>query len=476
MAEDRWYHFSDDEEDALLDRAYDRWEQLGGAAATRGPLFQFHMQPICRQRRWREVVERAQFNAQLRQLRDPVAGDNIGMALTEALHHAIEAELDREQRPAHHFVNFSITAHGFTHAYQTTNFTVGEFLQRTARLDEMLATLASKLNSNEAFNPDRGFQVDVVFVTMPGPGSGRHKQRNAGRLCLDRDNKKKKCIITIKNRDALCCARHIVTMGAHCHKDQGVDELRQWDSLKKGYPVQQRQAQALHQQAGVAEGPSRLPKLHQFQQALGPQYQLLVMTRMKPFFPIFKGPAAPHQIRLLKSNDHFDGCTSFPAFVNCSYYCVDCERGFNTNDRPNHICQGRRCSACGRFDCQDYVRSTRPTDYSPLCHCKFYGGYCKRHHVVSKQCQSIKTCLKCQAQYTVVPNQRHQCGHAKCPVCQEWVPIQDHKCYIQPVVENEESEPTEEGGGGMVAPFLPCLFTRILKPCKMQKECLWLIC
>ena len=174
MAEDHWYHFSDEDEDALLNRAYDRWEQLGGAAAARGPLFQFTMQPIGRRRRWRDVVERAQFNAQLRQLRDPVAGDNIGMALTEALHHAIEAELDREQRPAHHFVNFAITAHGFTHAYQTANFTVGEFLQRTARLDEMLATLAGKLNSNEAFNPDRGFQVDVVFVSMPGPGSGRH--------------------------------------------------------------------------------------------------------------------------------------------------------------------------------------------------------------------------------------------------------------------------------------------------------------
>ena len=189
MAEDHWYHFSDDEEeDALLDRAYDRWEQLGGAAAARGPLFQFTMQPIGRRRRWREVVKRAQFNAQLR---DPVPGDNIGMALTEALHQAIESELDREQRPAHHFVNFAITAHGFTHAYQTANFTVGEFLQRTACLDEMLATVAGKLSSNEAFNPDRGFQVDVVFVSTPGPGSGRHKQRNAGRLCLDRDNKKK---------------------------------------------------------------------------------------------------------------------------------------------------------------------------------------------------------------------------------------------------------------------------------------------
>ena len=31
MAEDPWYPVSDeDEEDALLNRAYDRWEQLGG--------------------------------------------------------------------------------------------------------------------------------------------------------------------------------------------------------------------------------------------------------------------------------------------------------------------------------------------------------------------------------------------------------------------------------------------------------------
>ena len=86
MAEDDWYDVSDEEDDALLNRAYDRWEQLGGAVPARGPLFQFTMQPIGRRRRWRDVVERAQFNAQLRQLRDPGPGDNIGMALTEALH------------------------------------------------------------------------------------------------------------------------------------------------------------------------------------------------------------------------------------------------------------------------------------------------------------------------------------------------------------------------------------------------------
>ena len=117
------------------------------------------------------------------------------MALTEALHNAIETELEREQRPAHHFVNFAITAHGFTHAYQAANFTVGEFLQRTARLDEMLSTLAGKLNDNESFNPERGCQVDVVFVSMPGPGSGRGHKRNPGRRCLDRENKKKQHIV-----------------------------------------------------------------------------------------------------------------------------------------------------------------------------------------------------------------------------------------------------------------------------------------
>ena len=82
-------------------------------------------------------------------------------------------------------------------------------------------------------------------------------------------------------------------MRAHCHKDQGVDGFRQWDNLKRGLPVQLHQAQELHRQAGVAEGPYGLEELRQFRQALEPQCQLLVMTLMKPFFLIFKRPAAP---------------------------------------------------------------------------------------------------------------------------------------------------------------------------------------
>ena len=182
---------------------------------------------------------------------------------------------------------------------------------------------------------------------------------------LDRENKKKKCIITIRNRDALCCARTIVTMRAHCHKDQSVDALRQWDSLKKGYPVQKRQAQALHREAGVAERPCGVPELRQFQQALGSQYQLLVMTRMKPFFLIFKGPAAPHQIRLLKSNEHYDGCTSFPAFVNRSYFCLDCEKGFNTNNREIITVKGDVAKRVGALIVRIMCVGTGPPTVAP---------------------------------------------------------------------------------------------------------------
>lgn len=292
MADD-YYPFSDEgeREDEILDQAMERWEQMGGGSVV-SPLFKFKMLAIGKRRQWRNVVQRQNFNAELIQLRDARPSDNIGNQLTEALYQAIETELIRQNRPAHHFINFAITANAFAHAYQSANFTVGEFFKRTARLDEMLQKFSGKLNSNQSFNPSEGFSVDVVFVKMPGKGKGRQKN-NAGQRCLEKENKKKS-IISINNTDDLCCARAIMTMQAHCHKAEGTEGHRQWENMQRGLPVQQKKARELHQQAGVPEGSCGLPELTKFQEALGPPYQLLVMTRMKPFFLIFKGPPAPH--------------------------------------------------------------------------------------------------------------------------------------------------------------------------------------
>lgn len=366
----------DDEEDALFLQAAQRFEQVGGNPL--GPLFTFTLHPIGSRRRWRNVVRGLQYRADLVQQRPPQPTDNLGLALAEALFDSIHRQIEREGRPPTDLVNFSIQAHGFTHAYQTLNFTVGEFLERSVRLNELLQTLAGKLNSNESFDHRQQFLVDLHLIAMPTPGRGRGHKRDVGRRCLDRVNKKKQCIITIKNRDDLCCARAIVTMRAHCHREESADAHRRWFNCRDGYPVQGHLARALHDQAGVARGACGLEELAAFQTALSPHYQLLVLCRSKPFFLLFRGvfgewraPHATHQIRLIKSDEHYDGCTSYPAFVNRSYWCHLCGKGYNVEEAEHHPCEGRICRACNRANCPDYRIDTRATVYCPRCNSRF---------------------------------------------------------------------------------------------------------
>lgn len=394
---------SDDDDDDLFNQVMDDFEGTQKGAGSRQPLFAFTLASIGPRRGWKNVVERAQFRADLRQLREPVTGDDIGLALTEALHTAIERELRREVRYPNDFVNFSITAHGFTHAYQSINFQVGEFLARSVRLNELLQQLAGKLNSNESFDYQQGFQVDVVFVKRPRPGRGRGKKRDVGRKCMDNENKKKRCIIAIQNDDDLCCGRAIVTMREHCNKDGSNDAFHNFHNMRRGRVIQEHAAIELHRLAGVDRGPCGLEELEKFQQYLQPTYQLPVMCRTKPFFLIFKGPPAPKQIRLIKSDTHYDGCTSFPAFVNRSYWCALCEKGFDHDDAKHHPCEGRSCRSCNRKDCPDYGRANRNAPIlCAFCHCRFYSNNCFDYHRQKNLCQTHKTCLKCHAEYNVI--------------------------------------------------------------------------
>ena len=46
-------------------------------------------------------------------------------------------------------------------------FTVKEFLEGPVRLEELLRKLAGKLNSNQTFHPDQGFQRDLTQREEP---------------------------------------------------------------------------------------------------------------------------------------------------------------------------------------------------------------------------------------------------------------------------------------------------------------------
>ena len=451
------YTWSSDEDDELLVKAMEEWErkgQVGGG--TKKPLFEFTFTSIGPRRRWKNVVERAQFRAQIRQQREPVVGDDIGSELTNALHTAIQTEVLREERSPRDFVNFAITADGFSHAFQSINFRVGEFLTRSVRLNELLDNLAAKLNSNEAFDHNQGFNVEVVFVKTPQPGRGK-KNRNPGQRCLDNENKRKRCIIPIRNRDDLCCPRAIATMIAHAHKDDSNDASFHWRYMKEGKAVQEKAARELCQQAGVDPGPCGWEECNKFQNYLKPTYQLLVMCRTHPFFLFFRGDPAPKQICLIKSDDHYDGCTSFPAFLNRSYWCSLCNKGYNVNDAKNHPCEGRSCHSCNRTNCPDYKRNGHPSVNCDSCHCRFFGDNCFQHHITTKQCQTHKTCVRCFAEYNLIKGKRHRCGFAACPSCKQVVDMQSHKCFIQHNVE-KESQPEMNEEGNEKQPLPPPLF------------------
>ena len=245
----------DDDDEWVFDPALDH-VMVGGGAAAVTPLLEFDLQPIGARRNWRNVLNRQRFEATLRLRRDIAPTDNLGQELTHALQRSIEQQIaaDRTLTP-HSTVHFTMQSDAFTHAFQSTTFTVREFEEGSERLDTYLQALASKLNSNEEFTPDDTFTMETTFIRTPGPGRGHGKRYKPS--CAAVRGIVKKSRVTIKNKDDLCCARAIVTMkglvDAH-----GDTQDRDYKNLKQGYPVQERLAKELHRLAGVPEGPCGL--------------------------------------------------------------------------------------------------------------------------------------------------------------------------------------------------------------------------
>ena len=408
-------------------------EQTGGA------LFTFTLTPVGRRRRWQHVADHTQYRALLEQNRDATPDDDLGVQLMEALYSAIRNQLTPEAEP-HHVLHVAIHANGFQHAFRSVNMTVADFLARGQYVEELLQTLADKLNSNEEFHPDQGLQVDVVLVRVPLPGRGR-KNMNVCERSLAKDNHRKQSIIPVKNVDNLCCARAIVTMKAWLHRnerprfDSDSHPRRDWLNCRDGLPRQTDLAQELHRAAGVPVGPCDQSALQTFQDylaSLSPPYQLKVMARTYPFVLRFIGPEAPLVIRLLQTGDHFDGCTSFSGFLNRGYWCDACNTAYNTNDSNHHRCDGKKCRACQRDACPDFDKYKKPQLECARCYLLFYGADCLRAHQSKNHCHTKRRCRQCCKVYTVDRKRPHRCGYAECLSCGKYWPLDTHKCFIQP--------------------------------------------
>ena len=447
-------------------------EQFGGATQRieGNPLFEFTFTPVSEQR-WLKRVQKTVYHAQLQQIRDPEDSDDMGVAIVSALEEATRHHLQKIGARPEDKVFLAITPNGFEHVYQTTEFTVQEFKEGSARLDALMRKIAGKLNSNESFNPEDGFQLDLTLLRPMGSGSGHGKRLNPGRMGVAMSRQVKKSIVKIKNQDELCCARALVTMKALAEykvaekkreegtevpallqtlKEKEEELLTEYETLrdtkleKRKITLQRLLANRLHESAGVPKGPCGREELQTFQEYLvdqDPPFQIKVFCDLVKK-PLYVGPVKveeDHVLCLLKSGNHYDGISSVQGFLNNSYYCHLCDKAFNTNDPDNHPCQGRACRACGGHQCPD--RFKKATLLCKDCHCLFRGPSCLQEHEISGYCAKFSTCSTCCARYKT--GKVHVCGEAKCPSCGKIKDLTSHQCYIQPEEEEEEEEGLE---------------------------------
>ena len=444
--------------------------QFGGALQRMegNPLFEFQFSPVSEQQ-WLRTVQKTIYHAKLRQRRELEDSDDMGVALVSALEEAIQNHLQRIGAREDDKIFLAMTPQGFEHAYQTISFPVHEFVAGSTRLDQLMHKLAGKLNSNQSFHPNQGFQVDLTLVRPMRAGSGRDKNLSPGRMGYRFSRCLKKSIIHIHNSDELCCARALVTLKAraewkmvekkvkleeesqtpdhdllHTLKAQEKELYTKYNTLrlaKKSRKIQLQTTLAyrLHRDADVPEGPCGMEEVKKFQEyfyTLDPPFQIKVFCN-QTCKPLYTGPRKVKKERilyLLKSEHHYDCITTLSGFFTRSYWCDDCDRAFSNDDPAHHSCQGRHCFSCGENPCPDrFEKAHLPCED---CHGRFLGPTCFDKHKTNGRCEAMHTCTTCFARYNT--KKPHTCWHSKCPNCKEEDDLRDHQCFIQPVEEEEE--------------------------------------
>ena len=426
-------------------------EALQAAEADQLPL-EFELVPHVDRRVRKFGLHRRVFTTRLVQrggaLRpELIPRDQLPSLLDQALQIAIQRQvLDQPGVHDNDHLMINMSSNRLQHAYQSSRVRVRDWKEGTEPAQMMLGQISKILNSNENFAIDDSFHIEVSHIRDSGVGSGSRGQR-PGTQPIEQFLKNKKSVVRIENDDELCCARALVT--AKAYRDWGARHW-QYRNLAQGRPIQATAARALHRRARVPEGPCGLGELNLFQIVLT-EYQIVVVSADHGYQIIFKGPRQPdHKLLcLIKVQDHYHVCHSLSGFFGKNYFCLDCEKSFNSDDLQHHRCPGRKCSSCHQTHCRDFSTAAGPA--AVLCQdCKrfFFNADCLLNHQThtsagrvapvpqASVCSTLKRCPDCQTLcHGLQTIQRHKCGYGKCPSCQEQVPTDTHQCYIQPIVE-----------------------------------------
>ena len=292
------------------------------------------------------------------------------------------------------------------------------------------------IQSNQEFRLNDTVTIDINHVKSP-VGSGRKKRTTYN---IDDYLDEKKSVVRIQNKDDLCLARALVVGIAKVDKDPRYKQIKKSDR-----PVQREKALALHQAANVPLGPCGLNEVALFQQYLT-DYQIRVISGdhsnsiIYPPQPL--GTDEKKHLTLYFHGNHFDTINSVPGFLNRNYFCFRCDKAYDHT--TDHLCTNM-CRCCRGFGCVwenggIVCRECKRLFKSQSCYDRhknepINGGG-------RTVCQVIRECEKCGKSMDIrhINPRGHICGR-KCQTCGVVVTREDtdHKCYIQPLEQEEDS-------------------------------------
>jgi hypothetical protein len=157
---------------------------------------------------------------------------------------------------------------------------------------------------------------------------------------------------------------------------------------------------------------------------------------------IYQGPEAVSKIYLYFHDEHYDVITSMPAFLNRSYYCHSCHKGYQHREehRRNNI-----CSSCHKI----HEQSEDDWIYCLECNRYFKGTDCyELHRIITNKgistCNSYYRCKACnQTINKKMHKKKHKCGEVYCKTCKDYFDP-DHLCYMLPACD-EADRKTDPG-------------------------------
>lgn len=164
---------------------------------------------------------------------------------------------------------------------------------------------------------------------------------------------------------------------------QKLDKHTNWEAIRKGCKIQELLARALYCKADVAVRKCGIEDVKLFQAVMN-DVQIHVVSKEHFNSIIYQGPEAVSKIYLYFHDEQYDVFTSMPAFLNRSYYCHSCHKGYQHREehRRNNI-----CSSCHKI----HEQSEDDWIYCLECNRYFKGTDCYQlHRIITNK--GISTC------------------------------------------------------------------------------------